>query len=130
MKFLLFLFVLFVVLAVIGALVRTVHRLSRTNQALLDQNLRTISEVEVLQHQRRKVMEIIKQSAGGVDKRISEHHEIVDAITERQPGLFEEEPGLKHWLSANSQFFHALKSAAERDHDSSKLIFAQMRPKS
>jgi len=74
---------------------------------------------EELQDLRRRlgaITKVVERSAGGVEKRISEHQEIVAAITARQPVLFKDEPGLKHWLNANDEFFRALKTAAAGEH--------------
>lgn len=58
------------------------------------------------------VQEVVEKCAGGVVKRINEQSEIVDAIKSKAPDLFDAEPGLKHWLSANDQFYKALRDAS------------------
>lgn len=58
------------------------------------------------------VLAVVGECAGGVEKRINEHAEIVGAIKSASPHLLETEPGLKHWLSANDQFYKALREAS------------------
>ena len=59
---------------------------------------------------------VIETCAGGLDKRISEHVEIEQAITTKAPSLLETEPGLKHWLNASGQFYKALREATTPTH--------------
>ena len=69
-------------------------------------------EARFYQDRFKAVLAVVEDCAGGVEKRISEHAEIVDAIKSWTPGLLEEEPGLKHWLGANDQFYRALRDAS------------------
>lgn len=105
-----------IALATIAVLAYTVRRQLRSNQAMHEHSLHLANEVQALRRQLSTVTEVIDHSAGGVEKRIREQQEIVVAITARQPVLFLDEPGLKHWLNANSEFFLALKSAAAVEH--------------
>lgn len=101
-----------IVLAIIAALAYTVRRQYQSSQAMHEHRMHLAEEIQELRRQLGTVLEVIDRSAGGVEKRILEQQEIVAAITARQPVLFQAEPGLKHWLNANNEFFRALKSAA------------------
>lgn len=105
-----------IALATIAALAYTVRRQYQSSQAMHEHRMHLAEEVQILRRQLGTVREVIDRSAGGVEKRIREQEEIVAAITARQPVLFKDEPGLKHWLNANSEFFRALKSAAADEH--------------
>lgn len=58
------------------------------------------------------MLTVVEGCAGGVQKRISEHTEIVGAIRSESPHLLEQKQGLNHWLSANYQFYKALRDAS------------------
>lgn len=101
-----------IALATIAILAYTVRRQFQSSQAMHEHRLHLAEEVHDLRRQLSAVVKVIECSGGGVEKRIREQQEIVAAITARQPGLFQNEPGLKHWLNANNEFFRALKTAA------------------
>jgi len=101
-----------IALATIAILAYTVRRQYQSSQAMHEHRMHLAEEVQEARLQLRRVREVIDRSAGGIEKRIREHQEIVAAITGRQPMLFKEEPGLEHWLNANNEFFRALKAAA------------------
>jgi hypothetical protein len=69
-------------------------------------------EAQFYRERLKAVLAVVGECAGGVEKRISEHAEIVGAIKSSSPHLLEEVPGLKHWLSANDQFYKALRDAS------------------
>lgn len=96
---------------IVAVLAYTLLRLYQTNRAIIEHRLHLAEEVQDLRSQLGSVLGIIERHGGGIEKRISEHQEILAAITTRQPALFNDEPGLKYWLSANNDFFIALKSA-------------------
>ena len=100
-----------VAISIIGALAYAVHRQHQSIKTLHEHRLHLLQEVEHLRGQLGAVTTVIKCSGGGVAKRIREHEEIVSAITNHQPTLFEDEPGLRHWLGADDEFFEALASA-------------------
>jgi len=105
-----------IALATIAVLAYTVRRQFQSNQAMHEHRLHLAEEVQELRRQLGAVVKVIESSGGGVEKRIREQQEIVAAITARQPVLFKDENGLKHWLNANNEFFRALKSAAVGEH--------------
>lgn len=98
-------------LAIITALAYTVHRQYHSRQAMDRYCLYLAEEAQGLRRQLNAIVDVIEHRGGGVEKRISEQQEILAAITTRQPVLFKDESGLKHWLNAHSEFFGALKSA-------------------
>lgn len=71
-------------------------------------NLRLMTEARRCRDRMISITGEIEKCAGGVTKRISEHTEIEAAIATHASNLFVAEPGLKHWLTANRQFFDAL----------------------
>lgn len=105
-----------VALATIVVLAYTVRRQFQSNQAMHKHRLHLAEEVQELRRQLGAVIKVIECNGGGVEKRIREQQEIVAAITARQPVLFKNEPGLKHWLNAQNVFLRALKSAASGEH--------------
>ncbi|NTB05889.1 hypothetical protein [Agrobacterium tumefaciens] len=102
-----------IAVAIIAVLSYIVRRQTRSNQASAEYSQHLAEEAEALRRQLREVDKVIESSAGGLEKRIGEHQEIVAAITALQPTLFKDEPGLEHWLNANNQFFCALKAARQ-----------------
>ncbi|WP_036209457.1 MULTISPECIES: hypothetical protein [Massilia] len=101
---------------IIAVLAYTVRRQYQSSKSMDEYHLHLAEEIGHLRRQLGAVAAVIERSGGGVEKRIREHQEIVAAITTRQPTLFNDEPGLQHWLSANNEFFNALKSAAAGEH--------------
>lgn len=105
-----------IALATIAVLAYTVRRQFQSNQTMREHRLHLAEEVHELRRQLGAVVKVVEYNGGGVEKRIREHQEIVAAITARQPGLFKDEPGLKHWLNAQNVFLRALKSAVAGEH--------------
>lgn len=104
-------FIIALLIAVVAALAFTVRHQLMDKRYMGECRMQQAQEIQQLRDRLRTIAEVVDRRCGGVDKRIREHQEIVTAITIRQPALFEDEPGLKHWLSANDEFFKALKSA-------------------
>lgn len=106
-------------IVVIAALALTVCillwllRLERCSSACLKTYLGYISKEKQEQEKHwRQVYDVIQTCAGGINKRISEHVEITDAIQAQAPELLQTNAGLTHWLSANIQFFQKLRDVA------------------
>lgn len=96
------------VIAVLAYIVRRQFYSLKSNQEYV---LHLAEEVQALRDQLDAIHKVVERSGGGVEKRIREQQEIVVAITSRQPVLFSNEPGLKHWLNAQNVFLRDLKSA-------------------
>lgn len=65
----------------------------------------------------RELHEVISNGpngCAGVRKVISENHEIAQAIRKHCPQVFQQEPGLVHWLHFNEQFLVRLRDVAIR----------------
>lgn len=60
---------------------------------------------------------IMKSSAGGVGKRLSECREITESILRHSPELFTKEDGLLYWLEATDQFLSELYEVYREDPD-------------
>lgn len=67
-------------------------------------------ENAALRGELRELHAMLTSCGGGVDKRISEHAEVVATINALAPQLYEQEPGLKYMLSANLQFFRSVRN--------------------
>jgi len=100
--------------ALLALIVRRQYFASRSEHA---RRLRLVEEIAYLRRTICEVGKVVAISGGGLDKRISEHDEIVSAIRTRAPALLREEPGLQYWLAANSEFFVALKAAVPYQRD-------------
>lgn len=60
----------------------------------------------------RDIFNVIEKCAGGVNIRISEHHEIMNAIGINAPDLLSTEPAIRYWLRADHLFYKTLRDAA------------------
>jgi hypothetical protein len=103
-------------LAAIAVLAYTVRRQFYTIKATHEHRMHLAEEVQELRRQLSAIIKVVERSGGGVEKRIREQQEIVAAIISRQPVLFNNEPGLKHWLNAQNVFLRELKSAVAGEH--------------
>lgn len=83
-----------------------------SNKAAYAYSLERAQEAEVHRKRLGAMLAVVEGCAGGVKKRISEHAEIVGAIRSESPHLLEQKQGLNHWLSANDQFYKALRDAS------------------
>lgn len=61
------------------------------------------------------VYQVLDRSNGGIGKRLAECREITEAIFTNSPALFEQEPGLIHWLQATDRFLVELESKMPED---------------
>lgn len=104
----LFIAVLFGIIILLCYVLRRQLNHNRSSKAY---QLHLAQEINMLRSRLYRFGNVAQSYVGGVDKRITEHGEIMNAITARAPHLFDEEPGLKHWLSANSQFYTELRKA-------------------
>ena len=57
----------------------------------------------------------LERSNGGAGKRLAECRETTEAIFTHCPALFEQEPGLIHWLQATDRFLVELDSKMPED---------------
>ncbi|RPV83067.1 hypothetical protein [Pseudomonas aeruginosa] len=57
----------------------------------------------------------LERSNGGAGKRLAECRETAEAIFTHCPALFEQEPGLIHWLQATDRFLVELESKMPED---------------
>lgn len=69
-------------------------------------------EKKAVEHSLSGVLDVMRSSMGGIDKRISENIQIADAIQSNAPELFKRCPGVAYWLHANDQFLRSLYDAA------------------
>jgi hypothetical protein len=105
---------LVILLSLLGlGLLFALRRTLRERQALAAHRDELAAELDFIKKTIAPMYSLISPNAeGGVLKRISEMREITEAIRKHQPELFQQEPGLIHWLSASDQFLCRLCDAA------------------
>lgn len=107
------------VLVLLGVVVTTAinFRLQRVYlrqiQVLKDMQEEAAREHKAMTDYIRNVTAVIDRYAGGIDKRISESVEIMDAIHDHAPELPAQCGGLVYWLNATNGFLRELKFVAQ-----------------
>lgn len=135
------LLVIFLAMTCIGSLF-ALRRALRERESLATQRDHLAAELDFIKKAIEPVYRQIGINAEGgcVFKRITEIREITEAIRKHGPELFQQEPGLIHWLKASDEFLCSLLDAAipqgshewwdsEREHWESSWEMAQLTPR-
>lgn len=67
------------------------------------------------------LIEVIKNSEGGMEKRLDENRELLETIIRDSPSLLEDNPWIVHWIRSTEQYLLKVYGAANIDIDVKRI---------
>ncbi|HGH4637999.1 hypothetical protein [Enterobacter bugandensis] len=67
------------------------------------------------------LIEVIKNSEGGIEKRLDENRELLETIIRDSPNLLENNPWIVHWIRSTEQYLLKVSGAANIDIDVKRI---------